>query len=98
MAAALGTWLGDRPFCRLFRYHLDVLAGVATAIRSWGGPRRIRVPTGGLASYSSRSLVQFLCGLVQLQPSAGGGSACWAFRPRTDVVSIEGYMILLVIF
>ena len=76
MAAALETWLGDRPFCRLFRYHLDVLAGVATAIRSWGGPRRIRVPTGGLASNSSGSFIQFLCGLVQLERSAGGGATC----------------------
>jgi hypothetical protein len=41
-----------------------------------GGPRRVRVSAGGLASYSSGSLVQFLCGLVQLERSAGGGSAC----------------------
>src|SRR6516165_11134953 len=41
-----------------------------------GGALVVFVPTGGLASYSSRSLVQFLCGLVQLERRASGGSPC----------------------
>ena len=33
MKNAKGPWLGDRPLCRLFRIHVDVLPCLAPAVR-----------------------------------------------------------------
>ena len=76
MATTLGNWLGDRPFRRLFRFHIDVLPRLARAVPGWGSSYGLRGAAGGLASFYAGSLVLLHGGRVQRRRGAGGCLAC----------------------
>src|SRR5215212_7726951 len=71
VASALGTWLGDRPLRRLFRYHSYVLPRLASAAPGWGSARDLRGTAGGVASVYAGSLVLLPGGGLQRSGSGG---------------------------
>jgi hypothetical protein len=89
MATTLGNWLGDRPFRRLFRFHIDVLPRLARAVPGWGSSYGLRGAAGGLASFYAGSLVLLPGGRVQRSRGTGGGCDCWAFSQCMEADPIK---------
>jgi len=72
----LGTRLPGRPLHWLFRVHVDLLSGLATAIRGRRSPRGSRFAAGELASLYARLSRRSESGIDQRQRGDGGDSAC----------------------